>query len=71
MKQTTLCTIFLVTLSTALAVHVPVLDAITTAGTVGEAPEFCHDLDCPKYELEDTADNWEKREYEKVCPKCR
>ena len=30
-----------------------------------DAPWFCHDLDCPKFKVLETKDNYEVREYEK------
>lgn len=31
----------------------------------GDAPWFCHDLDCPKFKVLETKDKYEVREYEK------
>ena len=44
----------------------PKSDASFQTSADGEAPWFCHDLDCPKYEVKHTSDKWEEREYEQA-----
>lgn len=40
--------------------------SVGRAAVDGEAPWFCHDQDCPKYEVKHTCDDWEEREYEQA-----
>ena len=34
--------------------------------TSSKAPWFCHDLECPDFNVKETCDKWEEREYEEV-----
>lgn len=72
MKRFSLCIVLLATACTAIVSSTSLYAAnaltVTTGGVNGDAPEFCHDLDCPIYEIKDATDKWEKREYESVSP---
>ena len=47
------------------ALSVEGIRSVPSVAVAGDAPDFCHDADCPKFSTKEEHDEYDIREYEK------